>query len=253
MRNEEKILTVARYLEDDMELQEKREFEILLQTDVEMQHLLTEYKNVHQTLKMKIAPAETDRQVEATLASLNKAYFKTEGTGKEGQSEPAHVVSFKPYLKWMSVAAVLVIGLFVWAPWRANLYDQYRISKEMSIVERGESDKNNVEKAAAFYNAHDFVAAGKILEKEYLADAGNALVAYYYGITLIESSKEDKARAVLSKLYQGESVFKYDAAYYISLSFVKQNNHPKAIEWLQKIPQESSGYDKAHELIRALR
>ena len=141
MMNEEKLLTVARYLEGDMELQEKEEFESSVQTDPELQQLLAEYKNVHQTLKMKLAPDEADRQMEGTLAALNKQYFVAENTqaAQEGpvttKAGPV-VVSLKPYLKWMSVAAVLLIGLLVWAPWSASLYEKYAISKEMSVVER---------------------------------------------------------------------------------------------------------------------
>lgn len=249
--NEEKLLTVARYLEGDMELQEKQEFETLIQSDPELPGLLEEYKNIHLTLKMKLAPSEEDRAVEAALQQLNQRYFKDAAIAYP--VKVTKVVPFVNYLKWMGVAAVLVIGLLIWAPWRTNLYEQYGISKEMSVAERGEGDKNNLEKAADYYNANDFAAAGKILEKEYEADAGNSLVAYYYGITLIENRDEEKARTVLSKLYNGESVFKYDAAYYIALSFVKQNNHPNALEWLEKIPQDSSGYDKAQELIKKLR
>lgn len=249
--NEEKLLTVARYLEGDMELQEKQEFEILIQSEPELQGMLEAYKNIYQTLKMKLAPAEDDRAVEATLQLLNQQYFKDTVTAspvKETKTVPLLV-----YLKWMSVAAVLVVGLLVWAPWRTNLYSEYGISKEMSVAERGEGDKNNLEKAADYYNAHDFRAAAKILEKEYEADADNSLVAYYYGITLIENNNADGARTVLSKLYAGESVFKYDAAYYIALSFIKQNNYPKALEWLEKIPQDTAGFDKAQQLIKKLR
>jgi predicted Zn-dependent protease len=252
MMNEEKLLTVARYLEGDMELQEKENFEASLQADTELQGLVAVYENVHQTLKMKIAPEETDRQVEATLASLGKEYFKAEGQVNAKEQASARVVSLNPYIKWLSLAAVLVIGLMVWAPWSAGLYEKYAISKEMSVVERGDGDKNNIEQAADLYNARDFASAGKILQKEYTLVPENSMVAYYYGITLIETGKADEARAVLTKLYAGESVFKYDAAYYIGLSYIKQKNSEQALVWLAKIPQGTSNYDKAQELTKKL-
>ncbi|TCC98648.1 hypothetical protein FBD94_01725 [Pedobacter hiemivivus] len=246
MMNEEKLLTVARYLEGDMELQEKQEFETLLQVDEELKSLLAEYKNVHQTLKMKIAPSEDDKEVEATLAAFGKQYFKDQ------EHSSARVVTLRPYLRWISVAAILVIGLFVWAPWSVNLYEKYSISKEMSVVERGADTKNNLEKAADLYNAHDFSAASAVLAQEYTLSPENTLVAYYYGITLIETGKENDARSILTKLYEGESVFKYDAAYYIGLSFLKQKDNQQALEWLAKIPQGTANYDKAQELSKKL-
>ncbi|SMC98758.1 tetratricopeptide repeat protein [Pedobacter nyackensis] len=249
MMNEEKLLTVARYLEGDMEPQEKQEFETLLQSDAELQELKAYYINVHQSLKMNIAPDETDQQVAATLATLGKQHFKNEAT----EQPSPRVVSLQPYIKWLSVAAVLIIGLLVWAPWSANLYEKYTISKEMSVVERSDNGQNTLEKAADFYNAHDYASAEKLLQEVYKQEQANSLAAYYYGITLIETGKGDEARAVLSKLYDGESVFKFDAAYYIALSYVKQKDNSQALSWLSKIPQGSTNYDKAKELSTKLR
>ena len=171
--NEEKLLTVARYLEGDMEVQERESFEVQLQSDKELQTLVAAYQNIHQTLKIKIAPAPEDQQVEATLAALNKQYFEggavTESTAKENKTEVAKVVSLSQYLKWLSIAAVLIIGLFVWAPWSADLYEKYAISKEMSIAERGAGQADVLEKAAALYNTGDYAGARSLLEKEYQA------------------------------------------------------------------------------------
>lgn len=252
MMNEEKLLAVARYLEGDMEHQEKTEFEFSIQTDPELQGMLAEYKNVHQTLKMKIAPSEADADVKATLASLNRQYFKDETSLETKANASPKIVSIKPYLKWMSVAAVLIIGLLVWAPWSAGLYEKYAISKEMSVVERGEDNKNNLEKAANFYNSGDFTSASDILQKEYADSPENSMVAYYYGVSLIETEKMDEARTVLTKIYDGASVFKYDAAYYVALSYVKEKSNPEAIAWLEKIPSGTSNFDKAQELIKML-
>lgn len=251
MMNEEKLLTVARYLEGDMELQEKAQFETSIETDIELQELLAEYKNVHLTLKMKLAPDVADRRVEATLATLSKQYFAGNAIATGKKADPV-VVSLKPYLKWISIAAVLVIGLLVWAPWSANLYEKYAISKEMSVVERGEGGQNNLDQAAEFYNSGDFKAASGLLQKEYKLAPDNSLIAYYYGITLIETAKPAEARSVLTIIFEGESVFKYDAAYYIALSYVKEKNDQDALIWLAKIPQGTSNYDKAQELTKKL-
>lgn len=253
MMNEEKLLAVARYLEGDMEHQEKTEFEFSIQEDPELQGMLAEYKNVHQTLKMRIAPSEEDAQVEETLSSLNKQYFKDESSLKTKSITTPKIVSIKPYLKWMSVAAVLIIGLLVWAPWSAGLYEKYAISKEMSVVERGEGDKNNLDKAADFYNSGDFILASDILQKEYADNPDNSMVAYYYGVSLIEIGKTVEARKVLTKIYDGASVFKYDAAYYMALSYIKEKNNQEAIAWLEKIPSGTSNFDQAQELTKKLR
>jgi tetratricopeptide (TPR) repeat protein len=252
MMNEEKLLAVARYLEGDMEHREKTEFEFSIQEDPELQGMLAEYKNVHQTLKMRIAPSEADAKVEATLASLNKEYFKDETSLETKTITTPKIISMKPYLKWISVAAILVIGLLVWAPWSAGLYEKYAISKEMSVVERGEDNKNSLEKAADFYNSGDFISASDILQKEYADNPDNSMVAYYYGVSLIETGKTVEARTVLTKIYDGASVFKYDAAYYMALSYIKEKNNQEAIAWLEKIPSGTSNFDQAQDLIKKL-
>lgn len=251
MMNEEKILAVARYLEGDMELQEKADFEISIGSDPELQGLLAEYENVHQTLKMKIAPSTADQQLLGTLSSLNQQYFKATAISAAVGKAPV-ILSLRPYLKWMGVAAVLIIGLLVWAPWSAGLYEKYAISKEMSVVERGEGAQNNLEKAADFYNAGDYVSASGFLQKEYALHPENAMLAYYYSVSLIETGKVEEARKVLTEIYNGESVFKYDAAYYMALSYVKQKNNQEAIIWLRKIPSGTSNAVKAQTLIKEL-
>jgi tetratricopeptide (TPR) repeat protein len=256
MMNEEKLLTVARYIEGDMEVQEKESFEAQLQGDRELQTLVAAYQNIHQTLKMKIAPAQEDQQVESTLAELNRQYFGgrgvTESAGQGNKTKAAKIVPLGRYLKWLSIAAVLIIGLFIWAPWSADLYEKYAISKEMSVAERGVGQAGLLEKAAALYNTGDYPGARKLLEKEYQAKPEHSIVAYYYGITLIETGSYDKARTVLTVLYNGESVFKFDAAYSIGLSYIKQKNRQQALNWLKKIPQGTSHYAKARELTQKL-
>ena len=242
MRNEEKLLAVARYLEGDMEMVDKNDFEVLLRDDVELQELLAEYENIHLTLKMHLAPTAADQEVESSLKDFNATYFKP----------TASVRFFKPYMKWISIAAILVVGLLVWAPWSVSLYDKYSITKEISVAERGAEQQTELDKAAALYNAKEYQAASELLKKEYVLQPSNAYVAYYYGAALIENDKVDEARRILAKLYAGSSVFKYDAAYTIALSYVKQSDERLAKEWLMKIPSGTVNYEKAKELINKL-
>jgi anti-sigma factor RsiW len=286
--NEDKLLTVARYLEGDMETGEKAAFEASLQADAELQELVARYKDVHQTLKVKIAPDEQDRQLENTLKELSQQYFKNEGAASETPAgnalaneaplsetavsqasvneapvsraaaseapiKEAKTAALKPYLKWLSVAAVLVIGLFVWAPWSSGLYEKYSFSKQMSVTERGADNQAQLSKAAELYNKGDYAEARKILGKEYMFNPQNPLLAYYFAITLIETGQSYEARTVLQHLFEGQSVFKYDAAFYAALSLLKEDKKAEAVQWLQKIPQENVNYAKAQELIAELK
>lgn len=243
MANEDKLTDVARYVEGDMEAGELQAFEVLLRENAELQDLLTEYKDIHQTLKMKIAPDARDKAVESTLTQLNGKYFMQKGK----------TIALNGYLKWISIAAVLVIGLLVWAPWSGGLYEKYATGREMSVAERGTGAEQTIEDAAALYNAGDFSGAAKILAPVYQSNPERAMVAYYYGISLIEDNKEQEARKVLLKLYEGTSVFKYDALYNIGLSYVKEKNAKEALVWLAKIPAGDNNFEQAKELIGKLK
>lgn len=285
MSKEDKIRAVASYLEGVMEGQERQEFELLLIKDAELQELIKVYQNIHQTLKVKIAPAAEDEAVESKLMELNKIYFKERQLPEEDLnvtghpaddrqspgvvaeepqkakqaaitpvvSEPVKTISLNAYLKWLSVAAILIIGLLIWAPWSASLYEKYTISKEISVAERGIGAESDLAKAAVCYNKGDFAGALKILEPAHQSDPENAQLAYYYGVTLLAQQKLTEARTLLLTLYQGESVFKYDAVYNLGLSYVREGNKEAAIKWLDKVPEGSANYDKAKELIGKLK
>lgn len=243
MMIEDKILLTARYAEGDLTEVEQAEFENRLQDDVELKQHLADYHHIHQSLKMQLASTNEDELFKDALEGFNKEYFANE----------PKTIAFKPSLKWLSaVAAVLVIGLLLWAPWNGNLYQQYAGDHQMLVAERGVEQETDLDKAAALYNEKKFAEAQPILESLNLKEPDNAMISYYYGQTLIETNQLTKAREVLQNIYQGESVFKYDAAYAMAMSYLKVNEKAECKLWLQKIPAGTTNYQKAIDLIGKL-
>jgi tetratricopeptide (TPR) repeat protein len=243
MMIEDKILLTARYAEGDLSEAEQAEFENRLQDDVELKQHLTDYHHIHQSLKMELASTKEDELFKDTLKGFNKEFFVDE----------PKIIAFKPSLKWLgAVAAVLVIGLLLWAPWNGNLYEQYAGNNQMLVAERGVDQETDLDKAAALYNEKNFAEAQPILESLSLKDSSNAMISYYYGQTLIETNQLTKAREVLQNVYKGESAFKYDAAYAMAMSYLKVNQKAECKLWLQKIPVGTTNYEKAIGLIGEL-
>jgi hypothetical protein len=233
------ILLASRYVDGEMDEAEQLQFETLLQADTELQAYVAQYRNADAALRARFTPDATLNSLQQTLKGLNAEHFKPE----------AKVVSFKPYVKWLSgIAAVLAIGLMIYIPTRKSLYDQYSTATSMSVAERGAGTQTRLEKAAGYYNHKEFNEAEKLLAQEYAANPKNSQAAYYYAITLIQNKQEAKARVILQELYKGESVFKYDAAWYMALSYVKVKDEVNAKIWLDKIPAGTSNYVKAVEL-----
>lgn len=150
-------------------------------------------------------------------------------------------------------AIAVLIGMIIWAPWSSGLYDKYSFSKQMSVTGRGTANQARLSKAAELYNKADYAEARKILGKEYMFSPKNPLLAYYFAITLIETGQGYEARTVLQHLSEGQSVFKYDAVFYVALSLLKENRKEEAVQWLQKISKENANYAKAQELIAELK
>lgn len=243
MMTEDKILLTARFVEGDMSKTESDAYELRLESDLTLKKHLKDYKNIHQTLKMHIGNVEIDEKFKLDVREIGNPYF----------AEGPAVISFRPFKKWLpAVAAVMVVGLMLWAPWNQDIYERYADNGQMLVTERGAEKQTNLDVAAAFFNDKKYVEAERLLEKEYLVNPNNEMVGYYFGITLIENKKGDVARTVLSKIYEGQSAFKYDAAYYVALSFLKEDKNADCRLWLQKIPAGTTHYKQAIELIQKL-
>jgi hypothetical protein len=242
MMTEDKILLAARYVEGDMDEAENADFEMRMQNDVELQQHLKDYRHIHQSLKMQLAPDQQDLAFKETLRQTGPAYF-----------EMPKVVSFKTNLKWLSgVAAVLIVGLLVWAPWRSNLYQTYNNDTKMLVTERGAEKTTDLDRAAAFFNDKKYKEAQDLLAKLTLQQPGNAMVSYYYGLTLIETNTLSEGRSTLTQVYNGESAFKYDAAYAMAMSYLKEDKKEDCKAWLKKIPSGTTHYQKAIALLEKL-
>jgi tetratricopeptide (TPR) repeat protein len=123
----------------------------------------------------------------------------------------------------------------------------------MPVSEGAGSPQSPLAKGAALYNKGDFAEAKKILLQEYMMAPQNPSLSYYFAIILIETGKEYEARTVLIHLFNGGSEYKYDAAFYVGLSFVKQGDNRQAVEWLKKIPADHPQFRKAQSLIAELK
>ncbi|MEE1945077.1 tetratricopeptide repeat protein [Pedobacter sp. KR3-3] len=240
---EDKIIWTARFVEGDLNEAEMAEFEAQLQTDAELQQHLKNYRQLQQELRLQLAPDAHRKALQQTLGKLNSQYFGHE----------TKMLSLKPIIKWASgIAAVLAIGLFIWAPWRGDLYQQYHTPGQMLVTERGAASETELDKAAAFYNDGKYAEAKNILEKLYSKDSQNAQLSYYYAQTLLATEQVEQGRELLNAIYNGESAFKYDAAYAMAMSYLKTGQKTECKTWLQKIAKGTTHYQKATDLIQKL-
>ncbi|WP_315822573.1 tetratricopeptide repeat protein [Paraflavitalea speifideaquila] len=122
----------------------------------------------------------------------------------------------------------------------------------MAQVERGSHlDTVLLEATTAFNNREFNVAAVNLAEVlQYQPD--NSFALFYFGVSLLQTNQTPAARAVFEKLFKGESAFKYEAAFYEALSYLKEKDEDNAKDWLEKIPADAPNYAKAQELMKKL-
>ncbi|AXY73122.1 hypothetical protein D3H65_03665 [Paraflavitalea soli] len=255
---------IARYVDGLMEADEQQAFEAALQSDPTLQQQLAFHREVEAGLQDTFGKDEQREQLKGTMQQLRQEYFgnKTGETLQEQSasativsppSQPAKVVSFKKYVGVaIAVAAVLVIGVFVWNPFAGNLYEKYAATQMVAQVERGSHLDTVLLEATTAFNNKEFNVAAVDLAEVIQNQPDNSYALFYFGVSLLQTDQLPMARAVFEKLFKGESAFKYEAAFYEALSFLKEKDKDTAKDWLEKIPADAPNYKKAQELMKKL-
>jgi Tetratricopeptide repeat len=239
---------INRYLDGEMNPQEFKAFETAMQQDADLQNEVELLKDVQATLKIKLHPAENEMALRNSLQEMNAEYFAN-------KAERAKIIPLSRR-RWMTaVAAVFIMALLltVWQPWKKeDLYKQYAAIQMPGIAERGAAADSLLKTAVENFNNKKFAEAIPSFEAVLKDSSQNSFVQYYYAIALLQNGQIEKSRAQLTELYNGTSLFKYDAAFYMALSYLKEKNKTACKEWLNKIPADTGPYSKAQELLKKL-
>ena len=237
---------IARYAEGDMTADERAAFEAVLASDESLQRQLAVYREVHGSLQQHFTADAQRNQLQGTLQSLRGEFF-----GEAPQQ--AKVVSIKRWLRGaVAVAAVLIAVVFIWQPWKPGLFQEYADTTMVAPAERGEGEADLLQKAVTAFNNKEYKEAAGLLQQVRQQDTTNSYVNFYFGIALLQTGRITEARKIFNNLFEGPSAFKFDAAWYQALGYLKEDNKTLCKEWLQKIPADAHNYNKAQELLQKL-
>jgi hypothetical protein len=236
---------IARYAEGEMTAEERSAFEANLASDTTLQQQLALYREAHGSLQQHFSADGQREQLQGTLHSLRGEFFNE-------ASQPAKVVSMKRWLRGaVAVAAVLIAVVFVWQFMQPDLFKKYS-EITMAAAERGGQEDELLMNGVTAFNNKDYTSAANILAQVRQKDTANSFVSFYYGVSLLQTDHIAEARTIFNQLYAGQSAFKFEAAFYQALTFLKEDNKDLCKEWLQKIPADALGYNKAQELLKKL-
>ena len=238
----EKIYTdFEDYINDEMSVDEKINFENQLQKDASLSESFKLYKETTLFAAQKFSAERTDFQ-----NNLNKI---SDGQNIKIHSQKSKVISLRTAL--LAIAAVFVL-FFSLQLFQNNTpeYLQYNQHDKAAFVERGNIIES-LKLAQDAYNAKKYKEAIEHFEvvlKEYPRPA----VQYFYAISLLEDNRFLDSELVLNKLIKGQSTYKNTASWYLALSKLKQKDYKACKTVLLTIPEDYEDYDRVRELLKKL-
>ncbi|BAV09551.1 hypothetical protein SAMN05421788_101989 [Filimonas lacunae] len=236
---------IARYTSGDMSAEEQAAFEAALPQQPELQQKVALHREVEQTLQQQFAADPVKEQLQQTMQQLRAAHF-TAPVSK------AKVVFTRFRMGAITAAAAAVIAVMIWQPWQKDLYSSFAPTQMVANVERGDNTDSLLLQATTAFNKEDYATAVTLLHSVTQLQPQNSFAQFYYAVALTHINNMIAARPVFTQLYSGNSAFKYDAAFYMALSYIKEKNTKEAGIWLQKIPVDAVIYAKAQKLLQQL-
>ncbi|ASZ11127.1 tetratricopeptide repeat protein [Chitinophaga pendula] len=236
------VLMVMDYIQR-MSEEEKAAFEAKLPSQPPLQLALKSYREATQWLKLVLTPDHTLKELVHTLADQRQQWFPT----KDRQESQAQL-----YVIGIAIIAAILATLLYISPWRKDVYRQFAPT-EMVHDTIGQDDTGQIMHAAStHFNKRRFNQAIGLLTQAIRRDTMNMYARYYRGICLLENDQFNAARQDLQRVYGSKSTYRYDAAFYLGLSYLKNNDKQRCLEWLYKIPESAPNYVKATKLVQEI-
>ncbi|NHN26985.1 tetratricopeptide repeat protein [Flavobacterium jejuense] len=240
---EEVYIVFEQYLQNEMTVEEKLNFENQIQNDTDLKESFELYKEANQFLKIKFSNETVD--FKNNLSLISKQY-----SSKEANLGKTKVIPINS--KWFAIAATIVIFISIWFFMQNGTpeYNDYKEHEKAYFTERSEGN-NTLKEAEEAFNAKDYQKAIGFFEKIDQKDFGGE-EHLFYAIALIETNQFDKAEVILQLIKEGNSIYKEKAIWYLGLSNLKQKKYDEAKIILETLSDEAEDYDKAQEIIKKL-
>lgn len=236
---------IIRYEDGDMLPEERLQFEAALQEDAALAAALAQYQEVTATLSDRLQRDTGREALKATLQQQRQTHFSRKGK----------VISIRKYLTAVGAAAAILAGvlLFRFYSHDTSYMETYGNIEMQVAAERGNNADSLLQSAALYFNEKAYTKVIPLLDTYLKTDSNSQMALYYRGVAATHTGETAGGLADLKKVYGGESVFKYDAAFYIALYYAQQQNKKEALSWLKLIPADAAAAAKAAALEKDLK
>ncbi len=230
INEEEDIELIEKYFNKTLSSQEVEQFDIRFKADAAFAAMVDDYKDIIQGVRLA---AQEDFQRDVTT-------WETELKNQEQTIRP---LWWNPYL---SIAAGLLIlfvaGLYFFYPKDNNNTDQlftaYFTPYEDVVSVRGDNQQITLSEALVFYNNGEYNKAADLFESYLKEQPNNASALLYKGISELTMNDADKAIRTFKKVTTLESIFKEQAEWYLTLSYLKAGDQQTTFTLAKKIADQ---------------
>lgn len=225
------------YVANRLSPADKEAVEKLLETDASFKEALTSHKDV--VMAYKLAEAE----------NLKSTFQKIE---QENAKKRTHKFRI-PRLWYSAIAAVLIIGFFFIINTKTtgeDLFDSnFTKYPNTYLPVTREVNESAQLKAFVSYENEDFKDA-ELKFKEILKTSDNPNIRFYYAMSLMNSSKLDKALEQLNLLNGNTFEYQAETIWYTTLIYLQKEDFKNAKKQLQALDNlQTSFKSKERELI----
>lgn len=239
--NEERYLLFDQYLQGEMTVEERNNFEKEVSENPEFAAEFRTFKEVLVQLENKFSHVQEREAFKANLSDISEKHFN--------KNKPK-VVVMRPLYFAAAASAAILFGLFFFDYNQNPSFNDYNYPGQAHFTERSNTNVNLIQAEKAF-NDRKFKEAIPYFEAV-LKQNKISEIQYYYGVSLLQVSNYKKAEAVFNELKSGNSVYKDKSLWNLVLLKLKQKDYAGSKKILQTISQDYEDYDKVQELLDAL-
>jgi TolA-binding protein len=239
--NEERYLLFDQYLQGEMTVEERSNFEKQISEDQDFASEFSTFKEVLRQLKTKFGHEQERKAFIENLSAISDKHFN---------KEKPKVVFMRPWYFAAAASVAILFGLLFFDYNQNPSFNDFNQPGQAHFTERSNTNVNLIQAEKAF-NDKKFKEAVPFFESV-LKNNKTAEIQYYYGVSLLQTIEYKKAEVVFNELKSGNSVYKEKALWNLALLKLKQKDYKGCKQILQTISQEYEDYDEVQELLHAL-
>lgn len=239
--NEERYLLFDQYLQGEMTVEERNNFEKEVSVNPEFAAEFRTFKEVQVQLQNKFGHVQEREAFKENLSVISDKHFN--------KNKPK-LILMRPWYFAAAASVAVLFGLFFFNQSAKPDFADYKQQEHAYLTERG-NVQEELKQAETAFNNKNYKKAIPFFES-ILKENKTPEIQYYYGIALLEENQFSKSEAVFNELKSGTSVYREKALWYLALSKLKQKDYKASKKILQTISQDYEDYDKVQELLDAL-